>query len=259
MENDPGLLSRGIFSLVDFILHIDKHLDALVAAYGWQTHLILFLIVFWETGVVICPFLPGDSLLFAAGAIASRAGSPLSLPTLLLLVALAAFLGDTLNYWVGRWLGPAVLKRDGKILKKKYLDKTRDFYDRYGAKTIVLARFVPIVRTFAPFVAGVGAMRYPKFLFYNLAGGILWTVLLTCAGYLFAGLPLVRDNFTAVILVIILISVLPMVVEYLRARRKSAESRKTSLRDPSAGTLSDQDPSALNAPAPESPRGPEGA
>ncbi|MDR2405228.1 MAG: DedA family protein [Deltaproteobacteria bacterium] len=219
MENDPGLLSQGILALIDFILHIDEHLDNLVDQYGWQTQLILFLIVFWETGVVICPFLPGDSLLFAAGAIAARDSSPLNIGLLLVLIATAAFLGDTLNYWVGRYLGPKVLNRDGRFLKKKYLDKTRDFYDKYGAKTIVLARFVPIVRTFAPFVAGVGSMRYRKFLFYNLTGGILWSVLLTGAGYLFGGLPLVKDNFTMVILAIIFISILPMIVEYVKMRK----------------------------------------
>jgi membrane-associated protein len=222
MEADPGTLSQWIMGLIDFILHIDRHLDALVESYGWQTHLILFIIVFWETGVVIWPFLPGDSLLFAAGAIAARPGSPLSILALLALIATAAFLGDTCNYWVGRFLGPRVLGRDGRFLKRKYLDKTRSFYDRYGAKTIVLARFVPIVRTFAPFVAGVGSMRYPRFIFYNLAGGLLWTVLLTGAGYLFGGLPWVRDNFGTVIIAIIIVSVLPMVVEFLRQRRRSA-------------------------------------
>jgi membrane-associated protein len=226
MESDPGLLSQGFFALIDFILHIDRHLDALVDRYGWQTHLILFLIVFWETGVVVCPFLPGDSLLFAAGAIAARDSSALSLPALLVLIAAAAILGDALNYWIGRWLGPKVFSRDGRILKKRHLDRTRAFYVRHGPKTIVLARFVPIVRTFAPFVAGVGSMSYPKFLFYNVFGGVLWTCLLTGAGYLFGGLPVVRDNFTMVILAIIFISILPMIVEYVRARRKTPAPRE---------------------------------
>jgi membrane-associated protein len=210
--------------LIDFILHIDVHLDSLVASYGWQTYLILFLIVFWETGVVICPFLPGDSLLFAAGAISARTDSPLSLPVLYLVIVTAAFLGDTVNYWVGRYIGPKALNRDGKFLKRKYLDKTRNFYDKYGAKTIILARFVPIVRTFAPFVAGVGQMVYPKFLAYNLIGGVAWTGIFVTAGHLFGAMPLVRKNFTMVIMAIIVLSVLPMVVEYLKARAKNKKA-----------------------------------
>ncbi|MDR2339648.1 MAG: DedA family protein [Deltaproteobacteria bacterium] len=257
MEADPGSLSQWALALLDFILHIDRHLDRLVESYGWQTHLILFAIVFWETGVVIWPFLPGDSLLFAAGAIAARPGSPLSITALLVLIATAAFLGDTCNYWVGRWLGPKALGRDGRFLKKKYLDKTRDFYDRYGAKTIVLARFVPIVRTFAPFVAGVGAMRYRRFLFYNLAGGILWTLLLTGAGYLFGGLPLVRDNFGTVILAIIVISVLPMVIEYLRQRGKAKHAAATAEPVPAdASGAEDDAPTAAAKAAGEDGRAP---
>ncbi|MDR1109847.1 MAG: DedA family protein [Deltaproteobacteria bacterium] len=219
-----SFLSNGLFWLVDFLLHIDVHLNELVADYGWQTYLILFLIVFWETGVVICPFLPGDSLLFAAGAISHQAASPLSPLTLFLVIASAAFLGDTVNYWVGRFLGPKVLGRDGRFLKRRYLDKTRDFYDRYGVSTIVLARFVPIVRTFAPFVAGVGQMVYPRFMLFNLVGGVSWSALFLAAGYFFGSLPVVRDNFTLVILAIVLISVLPMVVEYLRAARRKAKA-----------------------------------
>jgi membrane-associated protein len=217
-----SVLLDGLGSLIDFVLHIDVHLDALVSRYGWQTYLILFAIVFWETGVVVCPFLPGDSLLFAAGAIAARAQSPLSPVFLFLALAAAAFLGDTVNYWVGRFLGPRALSRDGRILKRKYLDKTRDFYDKYGVTTIILARFVPIVRTFAPFVAGVGKMVYPRFMFYNLMGGMAWTAIFIAAGYFFGALPVVRKNFTMVILAIIVLSVLPMAVEYLKARRRSS-------------------------------------
>jgi membrane-associated protein len=221
MENEAfGFLSQGIGGLVDFILHIDAHLDRLVAIYGWQTYLILFIIVFWETGVVICPFLPGDSLLFAAGAISARDGSPLSPLTLIAVIGTAAFLGDTFNYWIGRFLGPKVLSRDGRFLKKKYLDKTSEFYERYGVSTIILARFVPIVRTFAPFVAGVGRMLYPRFLFYNLTGGLAWTLIFIGAGYFFGALPLVRRNFTAVIMAIIVLSVLPMAVEWIKALRR---------------------------------------
>jgi membrane-associated protein len=219
MEQFLAALPGGLGGLADFILHIDTHLDALVTRYGWQAYLILFGIVFWETGVVIMPFLPGDSLLFAAGAIAGREAAPLSPWLLLLVIGSAAFLGDTVNYWIGRWLGPKALDRDGRFLKRKYLDRTRSFYDRHGAKTIVLARFVPIVRTFAPFVAGVGAMRYRRFLFYNLTGGLCWTVLFVGAGYFFGSLPLVRRNFTLVILAIVVLSVLPRVVEFFRARR----------------------------------------
>jgi membrane-associated protein len=204
--------------LVDFVMHIDVHLDAMVARYGWQTYLILFVIVFWETGVVIWPFLPGDSLLFAAGAISSRPGSPLSPFALFAIIGTAAFLGDTVNYWIGRKIGPKVLNRDGRFLKRKYLDKTRDFYDRYGVSTIIIARFVPIVRTFAPFVAGVGQMRYLRFMTFNLVGGLAWTIIFLSAGYFFGSLPAVKKNFTLVIMAIIVLSILPMVVEYLKIR-----------------------------------------
>jgi membrane-associated protein len=213
-------IAESFFWLVDFALHIDVHLNSLVEQYGWQTYLILFLIVFWETGVVICPFLPGDSLLFAGGAISHQAASPLSPLTLFLVIASAAFLGDTVNYWVGRFIGPKALNRDGRFLKRAYLDKTRNFFDRYGVSTIILARFVPIVRTFAPFVAGVGHMVYPRFMFYNLIGGVAWSALFISAGYFFGGLPLVKDNFTLVILAIVFISILPMVVEYFKATRR---------------------------------------
>ncbi|MDR2141091.1 MAG: DedA family protein [Deltaproteobacteria bacterium] len=214
------LLSQGIGDLISFILHIDTHLDNLVDQFGWRVYLILFLIVFWETGVVICPFLPGDSLLFAAGAIAARDGSPLGPWTLLVVIITAAFLGDTFNYWIGRLVGPKALNRDGRFLKRKYLDKTKDFYEKYGVSTIIIARFVPIVRTFAPFVAGVGAMRYPRFMAFNLIGGASWALLFIWAGYFFGALPVVRQNFTMVIMAIIILSILPMVVEYLRARRR---------------------------------------
>ncbi|MDR1871016.1 MAG: DedA family protein [Deltaproteobacteria bacterium] len=219
-----------IGNLVDFILHIDVHLDNLVDQFGWRVYLILFLIVFWETGVVICPFLPGDSLLFAAGAIAAREGSPLSPWVLLAVIITAAFLGDTFNYWIGRLLGPKVFNRDGRFLKKRYLDKTRDFYEKYGASTIIIARFVPIVRTFAPFVAGVGAMRYRRFLSFNVIGGVAWALAFIWAGFFFGGLPMVRKNFTMVIMAIIVLSVLPMVVEWLKARHR--QKKATVLENP---------------------------
>jgi membrane-associated protein len=218
-------LFDGISWLFDFIMHIDVHLEELVGKYGWQTYFILFIIVFWETGVVIWPFLPGDSLLFAAGAISNRESSPLSPVTLFFIISLAAFLGDTCNYWIGKFIGPKVLNRDGRFLKKKYLDKTQSFYDRYGASTIILARFVPVVRTFAPFVAGVGNMRYRRFLFYNLFGGMTWCLLFIGAGYFFGGLEIVRKNFTTVIMAIIVISILPMVIQYINAIRRKKKDQ----------------------------------
>ncbi|MDR2422132.1 MAG: DedA family protein [Deltaproteobacteria bacterium] len=247
-------LIQGIGSLINFILHIDVHLDNLVAQYGWRVYLILFAIVFWETGVVVCPFLPGDSLLFAAGAIAARDGSPLSPGALLAVIILAAFLGDTFNYWIGRIIGPKALNRDGRFLKRKYLDKTRDFYEKYGASTIIIARFVPIVRTFAPFVAGVGAMRYPRFLTFNVVGGAAWALIFITAGYFFGGLAMVRKNFTMVIMAIIVLSVLPMVVEYVKARRRGAAERKAQA-DEAAPTGRDAQNSLK---APENAAGPVG-
>jgi membrane-associated protein len=244
MEEFLAALLRGLGDLADFILHIDVHLDGLVAEYGRLVYLILFGIVFWETGVVIMPFLPGDSLLFAAGAIAGREAAPISVWTLFAVIGSAAFLGDTLNYWIGRFLGPRALRGDGRFLKRKYLDMTREFYTRHGAKTIVLARFVPIVRTFAPFVAGVGAMSYRRFLFYNLTGGLAWTFLFVGAGFFFGSLPLVRRNFTLVILAIVALSVMPMVIEFIRARRRAAASpvRPLDVQGPGEG--------AAPAPAP---------
>jgi membrane-associated protein len=221
-----------ILWLFNFIMHIDVHLDGLVNKYGWQTYFILFIIVFWETGVVIWPFLPGDSLLFAAGAISHRVDSPLNPVTLFLIISLAAFLGDTCNYWIGHFLGPKVLKRDGRFLKKKYLEKTRNFYDRYGASTIILARFVPIVRTFAPFVAGVGQMKYRRFIIFNITGGVAWTLIFICAGYFFGGLAIVQKNFTMVIMAIIVISILPMAIEYLRAIRNNKKNQVQSQNKP---------------------------
>jgi len=201
---------------IDFILHLDLHLTALVENYGWQTHLILFAVIFWETGVVIWPFLPGDSLLFAAGSIAALPNSPLNILILFILLSAAAILGDTVNYWIGHWFGPMAFNRDGRFLKKKYLDQTSNFYDRYGAQTIVIARFVPIVRTFAPFVAGIGRMPYRRFIIFNVAGAVLWNFLLLGAGYLFGGLETVKNNFSLVILAIIFLSCLPMLVEFIK-------------------------------------------
>ncbi|MDX2191913.1 MAG: DedA family protein [Gemmatimonadales bacterium] len=204
-------------ALLDIFLHLDAHLGELIRQYGTATHLILFAIVFAETGLVVTPFLPGDSLLFAAGTFAALGQLDVVLLGALLIVA--AILGDTLNYWVGSRVGPAAFSGALPWLRQAHLERTRAFFARHGAKTIVLARFVPIVRTFAPFVAGVGTMAYPRFLAYNVVGGVAWVVLFTGAGYLFGNIPQVRKNFTLVILGIIVLSVLPIVVEWWKARR----------------------------------------
>lgn len=206
--------------VVDFILHIDTHLDAIIAAYGTWTYLVLFLIIFCETGLVVTPFLPGDSLLFAAGAFAAR-GS-LNPVVLFFLLSLAAVLGDTVNYWIGRAIGPRVFNRPSRFINPKYLERTHRFYEKHGGKAIVFARFMPIIRTFAPFVAGIGTMEYKRFVFFNVAGGIAWIALFVFGGYYFGNLPAVEENFTFVIMAIIFLSVLPGVIEYLRSRRSTA-------------------------------------
>ena len=201
--------------ILDWLLHFDRHLDVLVKQYGGWTYALLFLIVFCETGLVILPFLPGDSLLFAAGVLAARGDLDVWLLSGILLVAAVA--GDTINYHIGLALGPRVLS--GKLtrwLNPRHLEMTRDYFERYGAKTIILARFVPIVRTFAPFVAGVGKMNYGKFLAYNFGGGVIWVVSMIGAGYLLGGQPFVKDHFELVVLAIIAISLLPGLIEYLR-------------------------------------------
>jgi membrane-associated protein len=204
--------------IIDLFLHLDQHLGQLISQYGTWTHLILFLIVFCETGLVVTPFLPGDSLLFAAGTFAALGALDLWLVVLLLIVA--AIAGDTLNYWIGAYIGPRAFRGDIRFLRKDYLDRTHAFYEKHGGKTIILARFVPIIRTFAPFVAGVGAMSYPKFITYNVVGAVLWVGLFVLGGYFFGNISVVRENFTLVILAIIGISVLPIAVEALRARRR---------------------------------------
>jgi membrane-associated protein len=204
-------------SVIDLFLHLDQHLNRVIADYGVWTHLILFLIIFAETGLVVTPFLPGDSLLFAAGTFAAL-GS-LDLWLLVVLLIAAAILGDTVNYWVGAWVGPRAFSGNVKFLRKDYLDRTHAFYEKHGGKTVILARFVPIIRTFAPFVAGVGAMSYPKFITYNVVGAVLWVGLFVPAGYFFGNIPAVRKNFTLVILAIIALSVLPIALEAIRSRR----------------------------------------
>jgi membrane-associated protein len=203
---------------VDFFLHLDRHLAEVIQAYGTWTYALLFTIIFMETGFVVTPFLPGDSLLFAAGSFAALGA--LDVRLLFGLLWAAAVLGDNLNYAVGRYLGPKVFHYErSRFFNPDHLRKTHQFYERYGVKTIIIARFVPIVRTFSPFVAGVGAMRYLRFLAYDVVGGLLWVAVCLFAGYFFGNLPFVKQNFSLVIVAIVLVSVMPAVVEYLRHRR----------------------------------------
>jgi membrane-associated protein len=204
-------------NLMDLFVHLDQHLSRIISEYGTWTHLILFLIVFCETGLVVTPFLPGDSLLFAAGTFAAL-GS-LDLPLVLLLLIVAAIAGDTVNYWIGSYIGPRAFGGNIRFLRQEYLERTHAFYEKHGGKTIILARFVPIIRTFAPFVAGVGAMSYPKFISYNVVGAVLWVGLFVLGGYFFGNIPAVRENFSLVILAIIALSVMPIIIEAVRARR----------------------------------------
>ena len=209
-----------IGQFIDILLHLDQHLTWVIQNYGTWVYAILFLIIFCETGLVVTPFLPGDSLLFVAGALA--AGGGMEVQTLFLLLVLAAFLGDNTNYWVGRFFGPRLFSRDqSRLFKRRYLDKTEAFYGRHGGKTIIFARFLPIIRTFAPFVAGLGRMRYRRFVAFSLAGGVFWIGFFVFGGYLFGNIPAVKNNLTAFILGIIVLSVMPGVVEYLRRRARS--------------------------------------
>lgn len=213
-----------ITGLIDLFLHLDKYLDLIILRFGIWTYVILFLVIFIETGFVVTPFLPGDSLIFAAGAFAARPESPLNPILLFGLLSFAAIAGDTVNYWIGHYIGPRAFSGNVRFLKKEYLDRTHAFYEKHGGKTIILARFIPIIRTFAPFVAGIGAMTYGKFITYNIVGGITWVALFTFGGYFFGNLPMVEQNFTLVILAIIFISVLPAIVEFLRERMRVARS-----------------------------------
>ncbi|KAJ9432362.1 MULTISPECIES: DedA family protein [Enterobacterales] len=210
-----------IHFLVDFILHIDVHLAELVAQYGIWIYAILFLILFCETGLVVTPFLPGDSLLFVAGALAALPGNDLNVHLMVTLLVIAAILGDAVNYTIGRLFGEKLFSNpNSKIFRRSYLDKTHAFYDRHGGKTIILARFVPIVRTFAPFVAGMGHMSYRHFALYNVTGALLWVLLFSYAGYLFGDLPIVQENLKLLIVGIIVVSILPGVIEVWRHRRQ---------------------------------------
>lgn len=206
-----------IAALFDFVLHVDQHLDALLREYGTWTYGILCVIVFMETGLVVTPILPGDSLLFAAGMMAARGA--LDPVVLFVVLTLAAIAGDNTNYWIGRYLGPRVLKNENsQVFKPSYLSKTHEYFERYGALTIVVARFVPIVRTFAPFVAGVGAMSYSRYVTFSVFGAVLWVGACTFSGYLLGNVPIVRDNFELAVLAIIAVSVVPPVVEAVRRR-----------------------------------------
>ncbi len=203
---------------IDIVLHLDKHLDLVIRSYGFWTYGIFFLIVFLETGFVVTPFLPGDSLLFAAGAFAAL-GS-LNVKWLVILLSIAAIAGDTVNYWIGHIVGPRVFSKEkSRFLNREYLQATHRFYEKYGGKTIILARFIPIIRTFAPFVAGIGSMTYGRFITYNIVGGISWVVIFVLGGYYFGNIPFIKQNFSLVIAAIIFLSVLPGVIEFFRHRK----------------------------------------
>jgi membrane-associated protein len=208
-------------TLWDFAVHLDAHLAAFIAEHGAWVYGLLFLIVFCETGLVVTPFLPGDSLLFVVGALAAAGGMDIALVMALLIAA--ALCGDNVNYWIGRWAGPKVFRReDARWLNRRHLDRTHAFYERHGGKAIIMARFVPIVRTYVPFVAGIGAMPYARFLAFSVAGALLWVVSLCLAGYWFGNIPAVKDNLAVAIVVIVALSVTPIALEFLRARARRA-------------------------------------
>ena len=210
-----------VLALLDLFLHLDKHLAALLQQYGPWIYLLLFLIVFCETGLVVAPFLPGDSLLFVAGTLWAAAG--MEVHALIATLIAAALLGDNCNYWVGRYLGPRVFRwEDSRFFNRKALDYTHAFYDRHGGKTVILARFLPLVRTFAPFVAGVGRMRYPRFMSFSVIGALAWVVSLVYAGYFLGNIAVVRQNLSAAILIVIAISLAPLFIEFLRSRLRRA-------------------------------------
>jgi membrane-associated protein len=207
-----------ILYLIDLILHLDKYLGEIIQNYGTWTYLLMFIVIFMETGFVVTPFLPGDSLIFAAGAFAGL--GYLHIGILFLVLGAAAIAGDTANYWIGHYIGPRAFSGNIRFLKKEYLDRTHAFYEKHGGKTIIIARFIPIIRTFAPFVAGIGAMTYPRFIAYNVIGGLAWVALFSFGGYFFGNLPVVQQNFFFVILVIIFISILPAIIELIRSRQQ---------------------------------------
>jgi len=214
-----------LLKAVDIFIHLDKYLGDIILQYGTLTYLLLFFIIFMETGLVVTPFLPGDSLLFAAGTFAAIGA--LDVRILFLLLAAAAIIGDTVNYWIGHIIGPRAFTGEVPFLKKEYLDRTHEFYERHGGKTIILARFIPIIRTFAPFVAGIGAMSYRHFIAYNIIGGLAWVTLFTFGGYFFGNLPAVKHNFSLVVMAIIFISILPGVFEYFKERNRMAKQSES--------------------------------
>ncbi len=206
--------------LFSFLIHLDQYLGLIIQVCGLWTYLILFLIIFCETGLVVAPFLPGDSLLFAVGALSAKGF--LKIEWIYLLLIVAAFLGDTVNYWIGYFVGPKIFSQEkSRLFKKEYLEKSRKFYEKYGGKTIILARFIPIMRTFAPFVAGIGKMNYFKFLSYNLLGGWIWVTIFTLGGYFFGNIPMIKNNFSITILVIIFLSILPAIIEVVRGKKEN--------------------------------------
>lgn len=210
------------FNIIDLFLHLDRYLGEVIRNFGTWTYALLFLVIFMETGFVVTPFLPGDSLLFAAGALTAATGA-MDIKLLYIIVAVAAVLGDTVNYWIGHFIGPRVFSDNIRWLKKEYLERTHEFYEKHGGITIILARFIPIIRTFAPFVAGVGRMTYGHFITYNFVGGIFWTAIFTFGGYFFGNIPFVKNNFSLVVVAIIVISVIPAVVEVIKSRRKKVK------------------------------------
>lgn len=215
-----------IQTIIDFILNIDKHLVAIVSDYKTWTYLILFLIIFAETGLVVTPFLPGDSLLFATGAIVANPESGLNILFMTVILIVAAILGDMVNYHIGNYIGPKAFSGRFKLLKKEYLERTQAFYNKHGGKTIIYARFIPIIRTFAPFIAGIGTMSYGRFATYNVVGAFLWITSFLFLGYYFGGLPIIKENFTYVIIGIIILSVLPPVIELWREKRRNKKEQQ---------------------------------
>jgi membrane-associated protein len=220
-----------INTVIDLFLHLDKHLGELIQQIGIWTYVPLIIVIFIETGIVIFPFLPGDSLLFAAGTLAALPDSPLNVFVIFLCLAGAAILGDTANYWIGHFIGPRVFTEKIPFLKKEYLDRTHKFYEKHGGITIFLARFIPIIRTFAPFVAGVGVMSYGRFISYNILGGVVWTALFTFTGYFFGNLEIVKNNFSLVIVAIVVISALPVISEMIKNRLHKTQKNSS---DPDA-------------------------
>ena len=211
-------------NIIDLVLHLDRYLNLMIEKLGFWSYVILFFVIFIETGVVVFPFLPGDSLLFAAGALSTEGGA-FNILILFGSLSVAAFLGDTCNYWIGHFIGPKAFTSKSRFLKKEYLDKAQRFYEKHGGKAIFLARFVPIVRTFAPFVAGIGKMEYKKFLLFNLTGGLTWVSVFLFAGYFFGNIPFIKDNFHFVAIIIVLISVIPIVIELIKSKQDNSKKQ----------------------------------